>query len=150
MTNNIIQDWASDLGLRHQGVLVSAIRGCDSAHREDPSKYLVRVYRGILLRPHCKDLSKAASFMIPYSRVGWNYSSSEFYQSIDHYPNHWLLHWTHACEIVGYYHPETETRLAFDSMYLRLVKKFHMRPETREELDNRLNVDEETFGRQQA
>ncbi len=32
---SIVQPWAAKLGLRHQGVLVSAVRGCDSISRED-------------------------------------------------------------------------------------------------------------------
>jgi hypothetical protein len=101
---SIVQPWAADLGLRHQGVLVSAIRGCDGIGREDASKYLVRVYRGALLRPHCDDLEKCASFMIPYDGKMWDAACMDFFSSIDHYPNHWILHFTHAAHIVGLYH----------------------------------------------
>jgi hypothetical protein len=146
---SIIQAWASNLGLRHQGVLVSAIRGCDSALREDASKYLVRAFRGILLIPHCKDLSKAASFMVPFDQTLWDASKTEFLKSIDHYPNHWLLHFAHAAEVTGYKHPDAPVRAAFLALYLRLVKKFHMNPESEQQLDDRLNPDEETFAMQQ-
>jgi len=146
---SIIQPWAAELGLRHQGVLVSAIRGCDSIHREDPSKYLVRTYRGALLVPHCRDLKKAASFMIPFDNEGWFEAADDFYASIDHYPNHWILHWMHASEIVGCKHPDDIIRPAFAAMYRRLVRKFHMHPETEEELDHRLNADEDTFSKRQ-
>lgn len=150
---SIIQPWAADLGLRHQGVLVSAIRGCDSVNREDPSKYLVCVFRGVLLRPHCRDLAKSASFMVPFDAENWDHASADFYRSIDHYPNHWLLHWTHACQIVGYKYRnnlppaslEIDTRDAFIQMYLRIVKKFHMEPETEVSLDARLNANEDDF-----
>jgi hypothetical protein len=147
--NSIVQDWAASLGLRHQGVLVSAIRGCDSALREDPSKYLVRAYRGVLLKPHCKDITKAASFMVPLSE-DWYDAAAEFFKSIDHYPNHWLLHWMHACEIVAYKHPNFATRRAFDYVYGKLVRKFHLLPESEADLDARLNADEETFKAQQV
>lgn len=147
--DSIIQQWAADLGLRHQGVLVSAIRGCDSVSRDDPSKYLVRVYRGILLRPHCFDISKAASFMLPFSGPNWEEEKINFLKSIDHYPNHWILHFAHACEIVGYKHPEAKIRVPFYELYYLLVKKFHMRPEDEAALDRRLNADEETFAKSQ-
>ena len=35
-----------ELGLRHQGVLISAMRGCDTAPRSDPSKVIQRILRG--------------------------------------------------------------------------------------------------------
>jgi hypothetical protein len=142
---SIINDWAACLGLRHQGVLVSAIRGCDSAEREDASKYLVRAYRGVLLRPHCGDIIKASSFMMPFVAVDFETARLEFLRSIDHYPNHWLLHFTHACEIVGYKHPEFRVAYPFGVLYSKLVRKFHMHPETCEQMDARLGADEDSF-----
>lgn len=147
---SIIQQWAAHLGLRHQGVLVSAIRGCDSVPREDPSKYLVRVFRGVLLRPHCKDLAKAASFMVPFDAMQWDHSEADFLRSIDHYPNHWLLHWIHACQVVGYKHPDYDIRLHFSDLYQKVIRKFHLNPETEEQLDRRLNADEKTFAKEQV
>ena len=146
----IIQSWATDLGLRHQGVLVSAIRGCDSVNREDDSKWLVRCYRGILLNAHCKDIKKAASFMVPFDQEIWDHSCADFLRSIDHYPNHWLLHFMHACEIVGYKHPDVEVGIAFITLYRKLVKKFHLSAESESELDLRLNANEATFRSQQV
>lgn len=148
---SIIQPWAANLGMRHQGVLVSAIRGCDSVGREDPSKYLVRVYRGVLLVPHCEDINKASSFMVPLNPVEWEKSRMEFFRSIDHYPNHWLLHFMHACEIVGYKHPDFYlTGHHFVYLYAKLVKKFHLHPESESELDARLSADETTFASAQS
>lgn len=147
---SIIQDWAAKLGLRHQGVLVSAIRGCDSVPREDASKYLVRVYRGILLRAHCGDVKKAKSFMVPFDPEQWDHSEADFLRSIDHYPNHWLLHFVHACQIVGAKHPEHEIRMHFFHLYEKVVRKFHMSPESAQTLDDRLNADEENFAKGQV
>lgn len=147
---SIIQPWATELGLRHQGVLVSAIRGCDSVEREDPSKWLVRCFRGVLLRAHCGDLKKAASFMVPFDQEIWDHTTADFYRSIDHYPNHWLLHFMHAAEIVGYKHPDVRISKAFGELYLRLVKKFHLNPELESQMDRRLSVDEQTFKAEQA
>lgn len=142
---SIMQPWTAKLGLRHQGVLVSAIRGCDSVEREDASKHLVRMYRGILLRAHCGDIKKAATFMVPFDQEIWDHTSADFLRSIDHYPNHWLLHWMHACEIVGYKHDMEDIRQSFNHMYIKLVRKFHLLPESEQLLDERLTADEKTF-----
>ncbi len=39
---NILKPWTEKLGLRHQGVLMAIIRGCDNAPKEDPAKSLAR------------------------------------------------------------------------------------------------------------
>jgi hypothetical protein len=147
---SIIQDWAASLGLRHQGVLVSAVRGCDSVEREDPSKWLVRCFRGILLNAHVGDVRKAASFMVPFDQEIWDHTMADFLRSIDHYPNHWLLHFMHACEVVGYKHPDPDISGSFLNLYHKLVKKFHLHPEGEDVLDRRLNADEKTFKEQQV
>jgi hypothetical protein len=147
---SIIQPWAAKLGLRHQGVLVSAIRGCDNVQREDSSKHLVRMYRGVLLIPHVGDIKKAASFMTPFDAEQWEHTAATFLRSIDHYPNHWILHWMHACEVVGYKHPDTDVGHAFGSlMYVKIARKFHLGIETEKDLDIRLGADEETFRKNQ-
>ena len=146
----IIKDWAAALGLRHQGVLVSAVRGCDSVVRECPSKHLVRMYRGVLLNAHCGDEKRAATFMTPFDAEEWDHDAADFLRSIDHFPNHWILHFMHACEIVGFKHPDQQIRVAFRQLYYKLAKKFHLNPESESQLDARLNADEQSFAKAQA
>lgn len=55
----------------------------------------------------------------------------------------------HACEVVGYKHPDHLISTYFQDHYRKLVKKFHLEPEHFQELDARLNADEETFARKQ-
>jgi len=103
------------------------------------------VYRGVVLRPHCGDLKKASTYMVPFDAENWDHTTADFLRGFDHYPLHWLLHFLHACEIVGYKHPDDEIRDAFSHLYGRLVKKFHLTPETEAELDARLNASERAF-----
>lgn len=148
--NSILQDWVCELGLRHQGVLVSAIRGCDNVPREDPSKHINRFYRACILKAHCGDVNKAVSFMKWIDNPAeFNALADTFFRSIDHYPNHYILHLAHAAEICGYYMPGEQHRW-WARFYYRIIKKFHMAAETKAELDARLNMDEESFGRAQA
>lgn len=37
---SIIQPWVENIGLRHQGVLVSAMRGCDTAPRHGAALWM--------------------------------------------------------------------------------------------------------------
>ncbi len=87
--------------------------------------------------------------MIPYDGKMWDRLAEAFFASIDHYPNHWILHFAHACEIVGYKHDTDYYRVAFNQVYFRITRKFHMHAETEQELDQRLNADERTFATSQ-
>lgn len=148
---SILQPWAAQLGLRHQGVLVSAVRGCDSVPREDPIKQLVRYYRACLLRAHCGDAAKASSFMIEVAN-GQEFAalSDPVLKSMDHYPLHYILHFIHAAQIMGYKSPSNRlSRQWWRDFYHRACRKLHLNPETWEQLDERLNADEQTFGAQQ-
>ena len=64
MVKSVLQDWVQELGLRFQGVLVSAIRGCDTVQRHDSSKVLARVYRYEILNTHVGDPEKSKSFIL--------------------------------------------------------------------------------------
>lgn len=140
--NTVLKQWVGDLGLRHQGVLVSAIRGCDNVPREDPSKDVVRAYRGVILH----SFSEEPSSFIEYPNTNdlirrFNVMA----ESIDHYPLHFLLHLLYAVEIVGYKHPKQEVRAVWFAFYASLCSKMHLGFETEAELDNRLLADEEIF-----
>jgi hypothetical protein len=142
---SILQDWVTGLGLRHQGVLLTAVRGCDTAPKDDPSKLLTRCIRAELLNAHCGDAAKAATFI---ERVDWatlNDRFAAFRRSLDHYPHHYVMHVVHAIEIIGYKHPDPSTRNRWHYYYLSLARGLHVNPETEAELDERLNADEETF-----
>ena len=146
---SILQPWVQCLGLRFQGVLLSAIRGCDVAARHDHSKVLIRVYRCELLKTHAGDPKKSKSF-IEFADV-WETQSrmNAFLDDCDHYPSHYVLHFMHAAEIVGYYHPDMARRDLWKSFYTQLCKKFHLTPETQAELHARLEEDEERFHEKQ-
>ena len=61
-----------------------------------------------------------------------------FKKQIDHYPVHWILHFVHAAEIVGYFHPDKFIRRRWNSFYLAMADAFHMRAETKLQNTKRL------------
>lgn len=146
----ILQEWVAKLGLRHQGVLLSIVRGCDTAPREDVSKSLIRAMRGDILNTHCADPTKAKSFIETCNADELGIRLYNFCKSMDHYPLHFVTHMMHACEVLAYYHPNDKKRHKYLRAYKEgFCKKFHVNPETKEQLDERLNADEETFGKGQ-
>lgn len=46
---DVVRPWLADLTYKQQTVLLSAIRGCDGAAKEDMNKKFVRAYRSVLL-----------------------------------------------------------------------------------------------------
>lgn len=144
---SILQDWVTDLGLRHQGVLLSCCRGCDGVGKEDPSKAVIRVLRGVLFKSFS---AKPSSFI----EVGVVHEDLEerftrFLRDFDHLPVHYVMHLMFAAEIVGYKHPTSGTRVVWSTFYTRLVHKMHLRTETESRLDYRLNAPEDAFSAQQ-
>lgn len=144
---SVLKDWVMELGLRHQGVLLTAVRGCDTAPKNDPSKLFTRCYREVVLNSHCGDAAKAATFIEKVSDEELKTRFDNFRKNLDHYPHHYVMHLIHAIEIVGYKHPDAQTRFQWQAMYGALCRGLHVRFETERELDGRLDADEETFAK---
>lgn len=141
---SVLHDWVMKLGLRHQGVLVTCIRGCDNVPKEDPSKTLMRALRSVILRSFNREPSAFIDFVdsdVLRERM------VAVLSSLDHYPVHYIMHVLHATEIVAYKSPEAADWLWF---YKKLCKCFHVKPETEEQLDARLGeVNEGLFAQSQ-
>jgi hypothetical protein len=134
-----------ELGLRHQGVILTAVRGCDQVPKKHLSKAITRAFRCDVLNAHCGDPKKSASFIEHFEYPDFVDMKEEFLRDLDEYPVHYLLHLAHASEVVGYYHPVQERQDLWRMLYFGIVSKFHMHPETKAELDKRLNADEAVF-----
>lgn len=140
--NSVLQPWVQELGLRHQGVLISATRGCDYMSKEDASKALVRAYRSEILVSFDND---PKTFIDKVTRKELASRMETVLHGFDHYPIHWIMPFAYAAEILGYYHPNPARGELWLQFYTRLVKKIHLNPETKEQLDERLNASEEDF-----
>jgi hypothetical protein len=143
---SVLQDWVMELGLRHQGVMLCAVRGCDTAPKDDPSKLLCRCLRYAVLNCHCGDATKAVSFIELVSDDELHRRMVGFLKNCDHYPQHYVSHLMHAAEVIGYKHPDEWMRQRWIWFYCKLVSGLHLTPETESQLDARLLASEEHFG----
>lgn len=145
----IVRAWVSQLGLRHQGTLMSAIRGCDGTPKDrDPSKWIMRFLRSCVLRAHVGDPAKAASYMVWTDDFEefWR-NAKEFLNDFDQYPLHFVLHVMQAAEVCGYCMSTHSPQSAWwFRLYQTMCRKLHLTPETREEMNLRLNAAEQDFG----
>jgi hypothetical protein len=142
---SVLQDWVQTLGLRHQGVLVSAVRGCDTAAKGDVIKALVRCLRAEILNPHCGDAKKAVSYIEACEPNELERRMGAVLKSHDHYPYHYLMHLMHASAVLGYHHRDEGAAERWRTFYFAMVHKMHLFPETKSDLDRRLNADEAAF-----
>lgn len=151
---NVMQNWTHSLPMMQQTVLLTAIRGPDGLPKYGCVKLLLRWYRrcvllsamdGKALTNPCDN--NGGSFTGPSLTAGqpvdeWeDYMNSilgEYVQSLDAVPHHFQLHFLHAAEIVGYKHPDKRIRDWWETVYFRLVNDMHLRPETKEDMDERL------------
>jgi hypothetical protein len=142
----VLRPWVRSLPLRVQGVLVTAIRGCDGAPKEDSSKNLSRMIRRAILNPADPRESLNAGGFFGFSSEHLESSLSDFFHSLDQYPLHYVMHLTHACEVIAYSHPEKHMSAFFEMAYLLFCHMFHLNPETKEEMMARLTEDRIAHG----
>lgn len=136
---SILQDWVTELPIRHQGVLLAAVRGCDSTPKECSAKPLTRALRYAFMHPaDPREVDMNTAFMKASLTLQDTY---QFIRDWDHYPIHFVQHIMHACQVIGYYHPDTATRKNFDYAYFKMVRKLHLNVETKEQMDDRLTED---------
>ncbi len=136
---SVLRDWVMELPLRHQGVLVAAVRGCDGAPKENSAKPIVRALRYATMNPADeREVGMASAFMAP------GFSEEEligFLKDWDHYPIHFVQHLMHACQVIGYCSPIKGDALQFKKAYALMVYKLHLNPETPNEMHDRLTED---------
>lgn len=130
----VVREWVQELPWKQQTVLLSAIRGCDDVSKHDRSKAFVRPMRGIILKNAEPD--KEDDTFMNHPGDG---EIKDFAHDLDDYPMHWVIHFLHAVEIIGYKHPEEEVKMWWNYLYEQMVKEgLHLNPETERELDMRL------------
>jgi hypothetical protein len=138
---SVLQDWVMELPLREQGTLMTAVRGCDATPKyplDSLERRLTAAIRGAFMVPADEREvdSEPGCFMLSYPPVS-DFKAS----SLGHYPQHWVAHVMHACEVLGYRHPVPIVRDQWLMIYLLFCKGFHVPAESFEEFAERMNED---------
>lgn len=137
------QEWMHKLSIMQQSVLLSGIRGCDGLPKFHKAKQLIKWYRRCILI----SAFDGRVLKTPYESGGGsftghiqnlNQAADDFINSRDELPAHYQTHMMHSFEILGYKHPDLDTREFWQQMYVRMAKAYHLWPETEQEMDNRL------------
>lgn len=142
---SVLQDWVMELPLRHQGTLLTAVRGCDFEAKTwtsqgigySPGRRLTAFIRYCFMNPADPrevDFQEGSFFM---SQPPNPFKPSEF----GHLPQHWYSHAMHALEIIGYRHPNDYTRVQALGLYTAMVYNLHLNPESQAQMNMRLTED---------
>ncbi len=124
----VLLDWVTMLSWKQQSTLLSALRGPDLA-----APAVKRVSRWLrAATQNCGDSSSG------YMRQEELPSSTELELELLFLPTHFTLHFLYGLEIVGYHHPDAGVAEKARSWYTELVQRFHLHPESMEEIDVRL------------
>lgn len=144
---SILQTWVQELGLRHQGCLISATRGCDNLPKDDPAKALVRCLRAEILVPFS---AKPSSFIEKVTNDELVGRMNIVVGNFDHYPVHFIMHLMHAAHVIGVYHPVIVVSDPWRVFYHKMCNKMHVMPEPEAAMEKRMSADEETFRKANA
>lgn len=139
---SVLQDWVMELGLREQGTLLCAIRGCDLTPKyplDSLERRLVGAIRyAILNAADPREIDSAPGcFMVSKPPYGQELKVS----ALGHYPQHWVAHLMHACEVLGYRHPDELERRTWNLIYRKFCHGYHVEPESPAMFESRMNED---------
>jgi len=137
----VVRDWIEQLPLRMQSTLMLSSRGPDDTMKECDVKYFVREFRYVIFVPAFpKEVCPRDNDTFMGTQTGYlTYDDIlQFKNNHDHLPHHWLLHFIHASEIVGQFHPDDKIRGFWWSFYLEMCDSMHMFPEQIDQLSKRL------------
>jgi len=137
---SVLRDWVMELPLREQGTLIVALRGCDVAPKfplDSPERRLTAAVRYAVCNPADEREvdSQPGAFMTRVVPLDVKLSMFE------HYPQHWVGHIIHACEVLGYRHPNPLVREAWFTLYAGFCKSLHLPSESKETMIERLSED---------
>jgi len=139
---SVVHDWIAELPFTQQAVLMLTLRGPDGLPKVCSTKALLFYIRGVVLKPAYPGLENVGEY-IPdsFMRIdfeNFDATSAQYFNSVDEYPHHFIMHLVHAAEIIGYNHPNEFWAGKFLHFYKYACKSLHMTPETKEELFKRL------------
>lgn len=129
--DKVILDWMGTLPWKQQSVVLSALRGPDTLHAPN----LKKVIRW--LRSHTQNNAD------PKNSQYMQEEPLPTFKELEHELNfcnlHYVTHLMQGIEIIGYKHPDKQTATDAIELYKIICKKlFHLTPETKLQLDKRL------------
>lgn len=142
---SVLQDWVMALPLRHQGVLIGAVRGCDGIPKDHCSKPIIRALRRAFLNPADeRECSAPNAFMSPNMTMS---QIDQFTGNMDELPLHFVTHMMLGAQVIAYKSPQATDRGRFLYLYYKMVSAMHLLSEPEADMDARLIADRMSTGK---
>lgn len=142
---SVVQKWLGTIPIRMQSTLLLSLRGDDSQHHSDIKK-ITRWMRGLVFIPG--NPNNVHEFMTSTDELPKIRDGEPIYKALDYCTVHYYSHLMHGLEIIAYKHPSPIIQESAWNLYSGMVDKFHLRRESRGELDTRLRDLEWPEGKQ--
>lgn len=143
-------EWMNSLTLQKQAVLLMALRGPDGLTKMHPTKYILQYLRAEVVKAAHKgrmlEINEHVPTMMTMRDVngpGWLDAVRQFIEHADCLHHHYFMHFMHAVQVLGFEHPDGNSRQRWFDLHLKLCDVLHMQPESREQYEKRLG----DFGR---
>ncbi len=134
-----LHDWVLELPFQMQALLMTCMRGPDGLPKHAAPKCIIRYLRGLICKP-AGDWHGENNNDFMWGDYNWfTTHATQFWSDHDEYPHHFIMHLVHCSEVIGYMHPMEDMRVAWLTFYLNACESFHMRPETKRDMEKRLN-----------
>jgi hypothetical protein len=133
-----IKEWVFHLPFTQQALLMLALRGPDGSPKFNTAKQIVHYLRDAVINPAYPYDGENDGFMRA-DYENWFDVCGSFFKDTDSYPMHFLMHLIHAGEVIAYNHPVGAMRDCWLFFYEQACRSFHMNPETKEQLNERLS-----------
>jgi hypothetical protein len=125
----VLQEWMGKLPWKQQSVILSSLRGPDT-NRPINVKKITRWLRGITQNNADPSTDYMKKLELP--------NLNDLKEELEFCTVHYFCHLLHTFEIIGEMHPDKEIRIIAKNYYIGLVDALHLNPETKEQLDERL------------
>jgi hypothetical protein len=125
----VLQEWMKELSWKQQSVIFSSLRGPDLS-RPVAVKKLNRWLRNITQNNADPSTEYMKEIVLP--------DIEDLKEELGYCTIHYFTHLMHALEIIGYKHPDKLIGDTAKNYYFGLVDFMHLNPETKEQLNKRL------------
>lgn len=134
-----VKEWLSDLPFTQQALLMLSLRGADGMPKHNFGKDLLHYMRDVVLNAAYPGYDGSPEGFMRSDYDNFIDIVYLFFKDMDSYPMHFLMHLIHAGEVIAFNHPNQVISEHWHYFYNQACKNFHMNPETKDQLNERLS-----------
>jgi hypothetical protein len=139
LSESVLHDWVHELPFQQQALLMTAMRGPDGSAKHNHAKVIVRFLRGAICKPAGNWSGYNDNDFMWGDYTVFKHCDKAFWDDHDEYAHHFIMHLVHSAQVIAYKHPVNEVAYCWLTFYSHACEAFHMRHETKSQMDARLS-----------